>query len=166
MWLTQFQTVISDDEPYKSTNGTSYPANFPKSEIPGLLPVQIVAQPVTTQYQTATQTGVEFVGGHWRQVWTVTDWTQAQIDAYKKSLVPKSVTMRQARLSLMQAGLLPTVNAAIAAMTGAAGDAARIEWEYSQEVQRSRGLVMSLGTSLGMTDAQLDNLFIAAAAIL
>lgn len=77
----------------------------------------------------------------------------------------KAVTMRQARLALLGAGLLPTVNAALAAMTGAQGEAARIEWEYSQEVQRDRGLVMQLGTGLGMTEAQLDALFIAAAAI-
>ena len=80
--------------------------------------------------------------------------------------VPSKVTMRQARLALLGAGLLPSVNAAISAMEGAQGEAARIEWEYSQEVQRNRGLVMQLGTGLGMTEKQLDDLFIAAAAIL
>lgn len=76
-----------------------------------------------------------------------------------------AVTMRQARLALLGAGLLPTVNAAIAAMTGAQGEAARIEWEYSQEVQRDRGLVASLGTSLGMTPEQLDALFTTASSL-
>lgn len=75
------------------------------------------------------------------------------------------VTMRQARLALLGAGLLPTVNSSIAAMTGTQGEAARIEWEYSQEVQRDRGLVLALGTQLGMTEAQLDALFATAAAI-
>lgn len=75
------------------------------------------------------------------------------------------VTMRQARLALLGAGLLPNVNAAIAAMTGAPGEAARIEWEYSQEVQRDRGLVSALGSQMGMTAAQLDALFATAAAI-
>jgi hypothetical protein len=75
------------------------------------------------------------------------------------------VTMRQARLALLGASLLPTVNAAVAAMTGSAGEAARIEWEYSQEVQRDRGLVLALGTQLGMTEAQLDALFATAHAI-
>jgi hypothetical protein len=82
----------------------------------------------------------------------------------KPSRITK-VTMRQARLALLGAGYLPTINAAIANMAGTAGDAARIEWEYSQEVQRDRGLVLSLGTSLGLTTEQLDALFIAAAAI-
>ena len=75
------------------------------------------------------------------------------------------VTMRQARLALLGAGLLSTVNSSIAAMTGATGEAARIEWEYSQEVQRDRGLVASLGAALGLTEAQLDGLFAAAHAI-
>lgn len=75
------------------------------------------------------------------------------------------VTMRQARLALLGANLLTTVNAAIAAMPGAQGEAARIEWEYSQEVQRDRGLVSALGTQMGMTEAQLDALFAVAAAI-
>jgi hypothetical protein len=79
--------------------------------------------------------------------------------------IPRAVTMRQARLALLQAGKLVDVNAAIASMAGAAGEAARIEWEYSQEVHRDRALVKSLAPVLGMTDAQLDSLFIAAAAL-
>lgn len=75
------------------------------------------------------------------------------------------VTMRQARLALLGAGYLPTINAAIAAMPGPQGEAARIEWEYSQEVQRDRGLVLSLGASLGLSESQLDALFTAAAAM-
>lgn len=85
-------------------------------------------------------------------------------DPYVAPRITK-VTMRQARLALLGAGYLPTINAAIAAMPGAQGEAARIEWEYSQEVQRDRGLVLSLGTSLGLTNVQLDELFTAAAAI-
>lgn len=76
-----------------------------------------------------------------------------------------SVTMRQARLALLGAGMLSTVNNMLAGMAGAQGEAARIEWEYSQEVHRDRGLVQALRTKLGMTEAQLDALFTAAAAI-
>ncbi len=78
---------------------------------------------------------------------------------------PRTVTMRQARLALLGAGLLPTVDAAVAAMPGAAGEAARIEWEYSVEVQRDKALVQGLSASLGLTEAQLDGLFTAAAAL-
>ena len=73
--------------------------------------------------------------------------------------VPASVTMRQARLALLGAGLLDTVETAIAG----AGPAAAIEWEYAGDVQRSAGLVPAMATALGMTDKQIDALFIAAA---
>ncbi len=165
MWLTQFQMTISDDAPYRSASGISYPGNFPKSEIPGLLPVQLVAQPTITQYQSATQTGIEFIGGQWRQVWSVTNWTQEQIDAHKKSLVPRSVTMRQAQRALLQAGLLASINAAIASMPGSAGDDARIDWAASSDVERDRDLVKNLGAALGLTESQLDDLFIFAGSI-
>ena len=75
--------------------------------------------------------------------------------------VPQAVTMRQARLALHGAGLLSAVNAAI----NAAGEAAKIEWEYAQEVQRTSGLVPAMAAQLGMNDAQLDALFTAAAAL-
>lgn len=80
-------------------------------------------------------------------------------------LIPANVTMRQARLALLQSGLLTTVNAAVAAMPGVEGDAVRIEWEFSGTVERSRPLVQSLATALGLTEAQLDELFTLAATL-
>ncbi|GAB3190787.1 hypothetical protein [Hydrogenophaga aquatica] len=79
--------------------------------------------------------------------------------------VPVAVTMRQARLALLGAGLLAQVNAAIAAMAGAEGEAARIEWEYAQEVRRDSPLVAGLSAALGLTDETLDNLYRAAAGL-
>ena len=76
--------------------------------------------------------------------------------------VPKSVTMRQARLALLGAGLLDDVDAAINALPSSQKEAARIEWEYSQEVQRHNGFVSVLAPMLGMTTEQTDNLFIEA----
>ncbi len=79
------------------------------------------------------------------------------------SLVPTSVTMRQARLAMLGAGILDATNSAIAAMPGADGDAARIEWEYAQEVSRDSPLLLGMVTALGLTVAQVDALFVAAA---
>lgn len=81
------------------------------------------------------------------------------------AVVPSAVTMRQARLALLAAGKLDVVNAAIADMPGDQGKAARIEWEYSQEVQRHKALVLSLAPVLGLDNAQLDALFIMAAGL-
>jgi hypothetical protein len=79
--------------------------------------------------------------------------------------VPAAVTMRQARLALLQSGLLTQVNSAVAAMIGAEGDAARIEWEFSGTVERHWPMVESLGVILGLSDAQLDDLFRLAATL-
>ncbi len=79
--------------------------------------------------------------------------------------VPSSVTMRQARLALLGAGLLDDVEAAIAALPSPQKEAARIEWEYATEVQRSSGLVPMMGAALGLDDAALDDLLIEAAAL-
>ena len=76
-----------------------------------------------------------------------------------------SVTMRQARLALLQQGLLTQVNNAVASMPGVQGDAVRIEWEFSSTVERNRPLVQSLSVSLGLTSQQLDDLFALAATL-
>ena len=79
--------------------------------------------------------------------------------------VPASVTMRQARLALLGAGLLASVDAAIDSLPSPQKEAARIEWEYATEVQRSSGLVPMMVVALGLDDAALDALFIEAAAL-
>lgn len=82
-----------------------------------------------------------------------------------KPVVPQVVTMRQARLALNAAGLLASVNSTIASMPGPTGEAARIEWEFSSTVERHKSLVVSLTPALGLTDAQIDQLFITAATL-
>lgn len=79
--------------------------------------------------------------------------------------IPEVVTMRQARLALLQTGLLTQVNTAVANMPGVAGDTARIEWEFSSTVERNRPLVQSLIGALGLTESQLDDLFRLAATL-
>lgn len=78
---------------------------------------------------------------------------------------PAKVTMRQARLALSAAGILTQVDAAINALEEPQRSVARIEWDYSQEVQRDRELVQLLGPALGLSDEQLDDLFREAATL-
>ena len=81
-------------------------------------------------------------------------------------MIPQSVTMRQARLALLGAGLLDDVDTAIAAIPDPVQrKAAQIEWEYANTVERQSAFVQQLAAGLGMTDAQLDDLFIAAGGI-
>jgi hypothetical protein len=44
-------------------------------------------------------------------------------------------------------------------MADTEGEEARIEWEFSGTVERDKALVQSLATALGITEAQLDELF-------
>ena len=69
---------------------------------------------------------------------------------------PKVVTMRQARLALLQGGLLATIESAIANGTD---EAMKIEWEYATEVRRDWASLVTLTESLGMTSTELDSLF-------
>ncbi|MEH3087730.1 MAG: hypothetical protein PGN26_14620 [Xylophilus ampelinus] len=79
--------------------------------------------------------------------------------------VPASVTKRQARRALRLAGHIQTVEAAIAAMTGEAGERAREDWELAGTVERASPLVAAMGAALGLDDAALDELFRQAAAL-
>lgn len=80
-------------------------------------------------------------------------------------VVPKQVTIRQARLALLNAGLLQTVNNTIASLPGDEGEAARIAWEYSTIIERDSPLVASLGAIVGLTPTHLDELFLAASTL-
>lgn len=93
--------------------------------------------------------------------------TKAQVDkhlfpAAQPPQAPSSVTMRQARLALHSAGLLQSVDDAIAAMPEPDQTAARIEWDYASRVERSSQFVAMLGAAIGLDDAQMDELFMAA----
>lgn len=105
------------------------------------------------------------VDGQWRQVWSVVAVSAEVAAARFKATVPQAVTMRQARLALLGAGRLADVAAAINSLPSPQKEAAQIEWEYSQEVQRDKPLVLALAPALGLSESQLDALFIAAKAI-
>ena len=102
-------------------------------------------------------------------LWTGVDWVvlpeRPPLPEPAPPAVPPSVTMRQARLALLGAGLLASVDAAIDSLPSPQKEAARIEWEYATEVQRSSGLVPMMAAALGLDDAALDALFIEAAAL-
>lgn len=71
-------------------------------------------------------------------------------------LVPQVITIRQAKLVLLAAGLLDDVDAAVSA----ADRTTQIEWEYATEVKRDWPTLMAMQASLGLSDSQIDQLFI------
>lgn len=72
---------------------------------------------------------------------------------------PVVVTMRQARLALLDANLLDAVETALSG----APRAAQIEWEFAATVERSSPTVELLAGVLGLDDEALDVLFADAA---
>lgn len=78
--------------------------------------------------------------------------------------VPQVVTRRQARQALLLAGRLQDVQPAIDAIADPLQRGmVQIEWDDSQEFHRTRPTLVSLATAIGMTDADLDALFVQAA---
>jgi len=78
-------------------------------------------------------------------------------------IVPVAVSRFQARAALMLAGLLDDVEALMAAPGTPA--LAKLAWEDAQEFKRSSPTVLAMSSALGMTEAQLDELFTTAAGI-
>lgn len=79
--------------------------------------------------------------------------------------IPAVVSMRQARRALLDAGHLPAINAIIESLPSPQKEQAQIDWAFGQEVNRNYGLVVSLIPALGLTDAQVNQLFIKAAGL-
>lgn len=79
--------------------------------------------------------------------------------------VPQEVTMRQARLALLENGLLANVQPAINSLPEPDKTKAEIEWDYSNALQRSNPFVATLGAALGLSSQDLDDLFIQASAL-
>lgn len=77
--------------------------------------------------------------------------------------IPQEVTMRQARLALLAIGKLASVEVYINSLTDPPKSAARIEWEVSNTVKRDNEFVLMIGEMLGMSEQDLDTLFIEAA---
>lgn len=88
-----------------------------------------------------------------------------RVEPRTEPIVPDVVTMRQARLALLGAGLLPMVETALNSLEEPQRSAALIEWEYAQEVKRDYPWVTQMVAVMGLTDEQVDNLFRAAAVL-
>jgi hypothetical protein len=90
-------------------------------------------------------------------------WTGTAFDSVQAVKVPTIVSMRQARLALLNAGKLALVDAAIQNMTSPQREKAQIYWEYSIQVGRYSPMTIAIGTAVGLTSAEIDSLFIEAA---
>ena len=99
--------------------------------------------------------------------WVPDDGAPLWAPSYPRS-PPRQVSNAAMRMALFACSGTETgktlLDAANAACATAGGDAA-IYWEYGTTVDRDTPLIAWMGTALGLTPAQVDALFIAAAAI-
>ncbi len=87
-----------------------------------------------------------------RQLWSGIAWSEIP------EQVPDSVTKRQAKLALLEAGLIDDVEDLISEMDR--GD--QIEWSDSVWFSRSSPLISKVGEALSLSQKRLDALFRAA----
>ena len=154
--------------------------SFPVPFVPpnNFAPVFPVPQP---SFDPVVQVAVEgkpvlTAKGHYEQTWVITDkfvdyrdedgvlHTKEEQEANAiaqdlKSKTPATVTMRQARLALLDLDLLSSIDEAINSMPEPDKTKAKIEWEYAAVVERNSDWVSDLGQQLGLSDVQIDDLF-------
>lgn len=122
----------------------------------GYLAIEYDDQPELEPNEIAEPGEIRIEDGRAYQSWTVLQVPEPTIH---------EVTMRQARLALLQSELLHLVDPAIESMDEPARSAARIEWEYSQTIERQHTFVQQLGTALELSEEQVDSLFRLAASL-
>ena len=77
--------------------------------------------------------------------------------------IPATVTRFQALAVLAAGGYLPTIRTYIATLDQ--NNVQRLAWENATDWERSSPTLNALATMLGLTDAQVDDLFVAASQV-
>lgn len=88
--------------------------------------------------------------------------TQAEIDEKNKVYVPQQVKNMKLRLALIQSGIsIANIEAGIAAIPDqATKEMINTMWEYAEYYERDNTQLIGMAAQLGITDEQLDQLFI------
>ena len=81
-------------------------------------------------------------------------------EEYEKSLIPKTITLRQARLYLLSINFLDDLENIINQ-----NRAYQIEWEYANQIERESPLVTILGQALNLDSDAIDSMFTEASQI-
>jgi len=94
-----------------------------------------------------------YTGGEW----VLEDsWASFEDVQWRKTA---EVTMRQARLSLIAAGQLDTIETAIASLPAEQKVYAETEWQFATKIERLSPTVELMKSALSWTDAEMDQMF-------
>lgn len=130
----------------------------------GVVEVQDTPRP---EYDPITQDLTEgdpvLENGQWHRTWVVTDASHEEIERRQKALIPDSVTALQALLALDQAGL----SGAYETWSQDPGRtfSQRAFIEKAQHWRRDDPTLAAAALDLGLSEEQLDQLFVAASQI-
>lgn len=81
--------------------------------------------------------------------------TLQRLEHYDEKGVPRKISVRQAKLALLDAGLLDDIEA----MVAKSERAVQISWEYATEFERINPLILAFQSQMQMGDEALDELF-------
>lgn len=113
--------------------------------------------PTLTPTQRVSNVGYVVGADEVTKVYDVVEVTEEELF---KATVPQTITPRQFRLALLQATLLDEVE-----LMANADKAMSIWFEYSLDIRRDSEFIVSGATSLGLTERQIDELFILGATL-
>ncbi len=116
-----------------------------------------VAPPTLSLTEVPGEPRANFIGVAGRE-WEVWPYAVPPADRPETTPVPDKVTMADFRVALYNAGLEATVAAYHASLTNPEKSRVKLRWEYQSDIKRRGGV----SQDLGLSDSQLDNLFIAA----
>lgn len=159
--LLKSKAQITNDNPDVSLPSTWTAATL---DFLGVDPVLRSPKPTPSgPYKAIARDGVaQDALGNWVEAWKEVDMfsSQEEIDAYEAREAAERrskhrCSPRQARLALAANGSLTALQEAVQA----SGDAARIEWEYATEIERSSPLIAGVAAGMGWTEEDLDALF-------
>ena len=154
---------------------TSFPSPFVAPEEYSV--VFQTPQPTTTELQVAYQDGTEIDSKGNRVVkWSIRDMfsdtivdgvttlkaeheAKYLVDKFKAS-VPQTLTPRQFRLALLQATLLDEIE-----LMANTNKSMSIWFEYSLDIRRDSEFIVAGALTLGLTETQIDELFILGATL-
>lgn len=170
MWRDQQtgQVVSRHDQIRALRPNVSFPAALTDAIIAahGFDPIGEGSKPAVTEHQSAVRGDPVQSGGAWVFSWTVRDWSAEEIAAYEKAKVPRSVTRRQALQALLLDGKLDLIKPVIDAIADPVKRRlTQIEWDDALEFERDWPTINQLGAAIGLSQAQIDALFIKAKAL-
>ena len=109
---------------------------------------------------------IPYLGGFIKEKWNGTEWVEgaSEVEIYEATnlIVPQEVQLWRARTVLKLLGMEQVIEVALNSLDEPLKTGALYIWQFGTTVERNSQTVLLLQTVLGLTDAQVDDIFIQA----